>query len=206
MTKRNFVSLVAITAVLLANNAMADVRPVTLPKFASVMAVTPRPITDFTLTDQDGKARKFSIFRGQPTLVFFGFTNCPDVCPATMHQLQLVTAMRRPDMRGIKVLMISVDGERDTPLRLKEFLATISMPYLKIISGMTGSRAQVREIAKQFGAVSFKREPRSGEHSYSLDHSSQVYLVDGDGVLRAEFYAAALPQNIASVTDAVRRR
>ena len=196
----------AAATMLLASVAWAGVRTIALPRLDSVLVVTPRPIADFTLTDQDGKPRKFSQFHGQPTLVFFGFTNCPDVCPTTLHQLQLVTAMRRPDMRGIKVLMISVDGERDTPQRLKEFLATISMPYLKIFSGMTGSREQLRAVARQFSAAAFKREPRSRERAYSFDHSSQVYLVDGDGILRAEFYAAALPQNIATVIDAVRHK
>lgn len=89
-------------------------------------ASPPRPIADFELTDQFGKPRKLSSFQGAPLLVFFGFAHCPDVCPTALHQLQILMNGTDQDVLRANVVMISVDGTRDTPAVLKSYLEPIS--------------------------------------------------------------------------------
>ena len=96
-----------------AGAAVAAAKP--LPKFDRVMTMdTPRAVGDLAMTDQDG-ARRISDLAGAPTLVFFGFTNCPDVCPTTLQQLALIKSSRAKELAGLRIAFISVDGERDTP-------------------------------------------------------------------------------------------
>jgi protein SCO1/2 len=163
-------------------------------------AETPRPVVDFELTDQLGKPRKFSNFRGAPVLVFFGFTNCPDVCPAAMQQLKLLKQSQDRDLRRAQVVMISVDGARDTPAQLKAYLE----PMSKSFAGLTGPPLKVRGIAAQFSAVFFKGAPADKSGAYKVEHTSQVYLVDSAGNLRATFFNAPL-ETLRSVTKEIAR-
>ena len=147
-------------------------------------ASPPKAIVDFELTDQLGQPRKFSNFRGGPVLVFFGFTNCPDVCPAAMQQLKLLKRLPDKELRRTQVVMISVDGVRDTPAQLKAYLEPIS----KSMVGLTGPPLKVRGIAAQFSAVFFKGAPTDKSGAYRVEHTSQLYLVDAAGNLRATFF------------------
>lgn len=149
-------------------------------------ASPPRPIADFELTDQFGKPRKLSSFQGAPLLVFFGFANCPDVCPTALHQLQLLMNSKDKDLQRTNVAMISVDGARDTPAVMKSYLEPLSKKFI----GLTGPPQQVRGIAAQFQAVFFKGAPTDKSAGYRIDHTSQVYLLDASGKLRATFFNA----------------
>jgi len=146
----------------------------------------PRTITDFELTDQNGKPRRFSALRGAPVLVFFGFAHCPDVCPTALNQLRLLRASGDKDARRAEVVIISVDGERDSPAAMKAFLDPISADFV----GLTGPAGRVRDIAAQFSAVFFKGLPQGKSAGYRVDHTGQVYLVDKAGRLRATFFNA----------------
>jgi protein SCO1/2 len=161
-------------------------------------AATPKPVVDFELTDQLGKPRKFSNFRGAPVLVFFGFTNCPDVCPTSMQQLKLLKQSQDRDLRRAQVVMISVDGGRDTPAQLKAYLEPMSKSFV----GLTGPPLKVRGIAAQFSAVFFKGAPSDKSGAYKVEHTSQVYLVDSAGNLRATFFNAPL-ETLRSVTKEI---
>jgi protein SCO1/2 len=163
-------------------------------------AESPRTITDFELTDQSGQPRKFSRFRGAPVLVFFGFANCPDVCPLAMQQLKLLMESKDRDVLRAKVVMISVDGARDTPAVMKAYLQPLSKEFM----GLTGPPLQVRNIAAQFSAVFFKGAPLDTSGAYRVDHTSQVYLVDAAGKLRATFFNAPLA-TLRSVTAEISR-
>jgi protein SCO1/2 len=159
----------------------------------------PRAIAPFTLQDHDG--REFLSSRqlpGQVSLVFFGFTHCPDVCPTTLLKLQQVLA-DGAEFAAVRLYMISVDGERDTPAVLKAFLGQVS-PRLV---GLTGPARQVQPVARSFTA-SFMRQPpmQPGGH-YTVDHSSQVYLVGRDGRLRAIFFDAPPAVLRAALRDAL---
>lgn len=151
-------------------------------------ASPPRPIADFELTDQFGNRRKLGSFQGAPLLVFFGFANCPDVCPTALHQLQLLMNSKDKEVQRANVAMISVDGARDTPAVMKAYLEPISKKFI----GLTGPPQQVRGIAAQFQAVFFKGAPADKSGGYRIDHTSQVYLLDSSGRLRATFFNAPI--------------
>jgi protein SCO1 len=159
-----------------------------------------RPIAPFALQDQDG--REFLSARqlpGQVSLVFFGFTHCPDVCPTTLLALQQVLA-DGPEFAAVRLYMISVDGERDTPAVLKAFLGQVSPR----IVGLTGPAAQVRPVARSFTASFVRQPPTQPGGFYTVDHSSQVYLVGRDGRLRAIFFNAPPDVLRAALRDALR--
>lgn len=143
---------------------------------------TSRAIQDFELTDHFGKPRKFSSFQGTPLLVFFGFTHCPDACPAAMQQLRTLMQSKDTAVQRAQVVMISVDGTRDTPAVMKNYLQPLSRKFI----GLTGPPLKVRDIAAQFSAVFFKgAADKIG--GYRVDHTTQIYLVDGESKVRAAF-------------------
>jgi len=165
-----------------------------------VIAQPPKAINDFELVDQEGHPFKFSQLRNQPALVFFGFTHCPDVCPATLARLRALTDTRDHELRNVQVVMISVDGDRDSPATMKAYLAQISPRFM----GLTGDPRKVREIAAQFPAVFFKGLPDKPGGAYGVEHTSQVCLIDRQGRLRASFYDApveAMEQVLRSVAE-----
>jgi protein SCO1/2 len=161
----------------------ADVKP--LPSFDRVMAMNPpRTVTDLDMRDQDGKPRRLADLAGKPTLVFFGFTHCPDVCPTTLQKLAMIKRAQGKELAGLQVVLVSVDGERDTPAVLKEYLKRFSPDFV----GLTAPAAEVRNLALQYSAPFFKDPPRNG--GYLVQHSTRLYALDKQGRLRAEFYDA----------------
>ncbi len=162
------------------------------------LAEPAKGITDFALTDQNGKPMRMSGLRGEPVLVFFGFTHCPNVCPAVLGVLKRVHAARDRAVRRTRVVMISVDGERDTPAAMKAYLAPISKDFI----GLTGDPKLVLEIARQFSAIFFKGPPINAAGDYLMQHTSQIYLIDRAGKLRATFFdppAESLVKHIRAV-------
>lgn len=146
----------------------------------------PRVLPPFTLTDQHGRPfRSDAAFAGRVSLVFFGFVNCPDVCPTTLLRVRNLLAAD-PALADVQVVMISVDGERDTPAAMKRVLGAISPRFV----GLTGDPARVRPVARSFSA-SFVKQPASGpDGAYVVDHSAQLYLVDRSGRLSTIFFNA----------------
>ena len=170
--------------------------PAALPRLDRVYVnAEPAPIADFTLTDQDGRALAFSSLRGQPALVFFGFTHCPSICPTTLARLKSLHASRGGALRSARVVLISVDGDRDSPERLKSYLAALSPDFV----GLTGDPKLTSKIAAGFAAVFF-REPAAKDGSYNVMHSTQVFAVDKAGRLRATFADASI-EDMATITD-----
>jgi protein SCO1/2 len=158
--------------------------------------VSPAPVevADFTLADQSGKPRSFSSFRGEPALVFFGFTHCPNICPSALGRLKLLHEARGGALKDARIILISVDGERDTPARLKSYLAPLSPDFV----GLTGDPKATAKIAAQFAAVFFK-EPPGKDGDYNVMHSTQVFAVDKAGRVRATFADASI-EDMATVT------
>jgi len=154
------------------------------------------PIAPFTLMDQDGRAfRSDKALAGQVTLVFFGYTHCPDVCPTTLLKLQQLLDSDAA-FADVRVLMISVDGERDTPAAMKRFLVPIAPRFV----GLTGEPDALASVERTFSAA-FARQPAAtpgGE--YTVDHSAQVYLVDRSGRLSELFFNAP----VEGMRDALR--
>jgi protein SCO1/2 len=190
---------VAAAGAALGNDTGAAPRP--LPKFDRVMSIdTPRAVVDLEMTDQDGRARRISDLAGAPTLVFFGFTHCPDVCPTTLQKLALIKSSRAKELAGLRVAFISVDGERDTPAAMKEFLKRFPAEFL----GLTAPSEQVRSLALGLSAPFFKDPPTDGANGddYAVQHSSRLFALDRQGRLRAEIYDAS-PDAIAGVASAL---
>lgn len=156
-----------------------------LPTFDRVRVLeSPRQIDDARLLNQDGQDFLFSDLQGKVAFVFFGFTNCPDVCPMTMSRWRDLERSGEVDPDQVAFVLISVDGERDTPAVMKEYLLGFSASFL----GLTGSPATIKPIAKQFSAAFYKgaHSPDSGH--YSVSHSPQAFVLDAAGRLRAEMY------------------
>jgi protein SCO1/2 len=125
----------------------------------------------FTLTASNGQTVTQKDFAGEPTLVFFGYTHCPDVCPATLFEMSEVLRALGPDKKAA-ALLITVDPERDTTDTLKDYLSSFDPR----IVGATGSRAAVDAVLKQFRVYSRKVQGEGDD--YTMDHTALVYLMD----------------------------
>lgn len=128
----------------------------------------------FTLTDQNGRTVTADDFKGEPFIVFFGYTHCPDVCPTTLSDLsQTLDALGKTTK--VRAAFITVDPERDTPAVMKDYLSSFDPRII----GLTGSPAAVAAAEKAY-RVYAKKVPTS-DGSYSMDHTAVVYLMDGSG-------------------------
>jgi protein SCO1/2 len=137
---------------------------------------------DFTLTDQRGQPFRLSAHQGKLLLVFFGYLNCPDVCPVTLtHYTQIQRALGEAG-RDVEYVFVTVDPERDSA----EALAAHLEAYSPDIFGLTGSEAELAPVWKQFGVYREKRETGSAA-GYLMDHTSRVYLIDRQGNWRMTY-------------------
>lgn len=132
-----------------------------------------------TLNDHNGQARTLQDFAGKVTVAFFGFTQCPDVCPTALAELSQVMQKLGPDADRVQVLLISVDPERDTPEILKQYVTTFDPRFL----GLTGTPDQVKKTAASFKAY-YAKVPTENGANYTMDHTAAFYLFDGEGESR----------------------
>lgn len=130
----------------------------------------------FRLVDQNGREVDQRILDGKWSLVFFGFTHCPDVCPTTLFTLAETEDLLGPKAKDLQTVFISVDPERDTPEQVKAYLANDAFPRRTI--GLTGSPAQVSEAAKAY-RVYFQKAGEGPD--YSVDHTTPTYLMNPRG-------------------------
>jgi len=136
---------------------------------------SPTESVSFKLIDQHGKEVTERDFRGKPTLVFFGFTNCPDICPTTLFDLSNRLKELKSDADRLNVLFITVDPQRDTPEELALYLSSFDPRII----GLSGTQANIDAALKAFGAQAHKVQLSGG--GYTMDHSASVFMVDGDG-------------------------
>jgi len=170
-----------------------------LPQFDRVMVLSePREIADAQLTNHDGEHFRLSQLRGKPSLVYFGFTNCPDVCPAAMAKFRQLERSGLVDPDLFNFTLISVDGERDSPAIMKKYLQQFSDVFI----GLTGDPADVRKIANAFRASFYKGETGGASGSYNVAHSTQMFLLDHAGRLRAELHNPTV-EAMAGIINAV---
>jgi protein SCO1/2 len=139
----------------------------------------PQIAPEIALTTQNGKAYALSQQRGRVVLLFFGYTNCPDVCPTTLADA--AAAVRKLGARGgeLQVVFITVDPERDTAVTLQRYLALFNRDFV----GLTGSVLDVQRATNAFQVVATRRKLSSAS-GYAIDHSAFTYLVDKRGMLR----------------------
>lgn len=129
----------------------------------------------FSLVDQDGAAVSETTFQGHPSLLFFGYTHCPDVCPTTMGEMQSWFATLGEGARDLKAYFVSVDPERDTPAVLKDYVGWLDGKLI----GLTGTRAQVDEVTRLWGVVAEKVAGDGAD--YTMNHTASVFLLDRNG-------------------------
>ncbi len=134
---------------------------------------------DFALTDHNGKARTLADFKGKVVLLFFGFTQCPDVCPTTLAELSDAMKKLGPQADQVQVLFVTVDPERDTPELLKQYVPAFDPRFL----GLSGDAAATAAVAKEF-KVFYAKVPGKTPGSYSMDHTAASYVFDRSGKIR----------------------
>lgn len=144
---------------------------------------------DIPLTDVNGQKRSLKDFSGKAVAVFFGYTQCPDVCPTTMQELKEVKDSLGADSGKLQAIFISLDPERDTPEVLKAYMANFDESFV----GLTGKPEELAAVAKDF-KIYFKKVPGKVEGTYTLDHSAGTYLYDPQGRLRIYERYGAGPQ------------
>lgn len=134
---------------------------------------------DFPLTDHNGQPRHLKDFAGKVVVVFFGFTQCPDVCPTSMQELAEVKQLLGKDGDRLQGIFITVDPERDTPEMLKAYMANFDPSFL----ALRGTPEQLAAVAKDF-KVYYKKVDGKTPTSYTMDHSAGSYVYDTQGRLR----------------------
>lgn len=137
----------------------------------------PRYGADFVLTSATGASFDSKALLGHPHALFFGFTHCPDICPATLAEMTAFMAQLGPDADRLKVVFVSVDPERDTPAVLKEYLENFD----RRIIGLTGATADIAKMTRGYGIVAVRQD--LGQGNYTMDHSAGVLLIDSSGQL-----------------------
>ena len=186
MHSRNIIAALVLAIAVAAGLALAlrDAGEAPTPLSATVLPAG-NELPDFALLDQDGSPIGRSAFEGQWDLVFFGFTNCPDICPATMTVLG--QARRALEERGQtplpRVVLVSVDPERDSPEAMARYIAYFGENNL----GLTGDLDEIRKLTDALGI--FFQKAGADSAAYGVDHSTAVLLIDPQGRLKALFSA-----------------
>jgi protein SCO1/2 len=149
--------------------------------------------TDFALADPSGQIRRLADYRGKVVVVFFGYTQCPDICPTTLHLLATVMKSLGDEANKVQVLFITLDPERDTPKLLAQYVPSFDPRFL----GLYGDTATIAKTAKDF-KVFYQKQPGSRADLYSIDHSAGSYVFDPKGRLRLYVGQADKPENVAA--------
>jgi len=139
----------------------------------------PKPVGEFRLTDTTGRDFTRRDLGGAPTLVFFGFTHCPDVCPTTL--MKLAQVRKRAGLEGLRVLFVSVDPQRDTAALLGLYLHAFDPAFL----GLTGDPEPILTLAANFGVAASRVQLPGGD--YTMDHSAVLFLLDARARIAAIF-------------------
>jgi protein SCO1/2 len=134
---------------------------------------------DFALTDHNGKARTLADYRGKVVVLFFGYTQCPDVCPTTLTELAEVMQRLGPDAKKVQVLFATIDPERDTPELLRSYVPAFDPSFV----GLYGDAAATARTAKEFKVV-YEKRPGPTPSTYTMDHSAGTFVFDPQGRLR----------------------
>src|SRR5436305_346455 len=146
----------------------------------------------FQLTDQAGQVVTEKDLHGKPTLIFFGFTHCPDVCPTSLFEISEVLRAMGGDADRVNAWFVSVDPERDTRAAMKDYLSSFD-PHLK---GLTGDPDAVAKVISGFRVYAKKVPLKDGD--YTMDHTALIYLMDRDGKFVAPFNLKRTPEAAAA--------
>jgi protein SCO1 len=172
-SRRSFCVL-ALCASLMGLSACAD-----KPSFRNTDITGAEFAREFALTDHNGQARTLADFKGKAVVVFFGFTQCPDVCPTTLAEMTEAVKQLGSDGNKLQVLFITIDPERDTPELLKKYVPAFHPSFL----GLTGNAEAIAKVAKEF-KVFYQKSAGKTPGSYTMDHTANSYVFDPQGRVR----------------------
>ncbi len=149
------------------------------PQFNAIDITGAEYARDFDLPDADGQRRHLADFKGKVTVVFFGYTQCPDVCPTTMLELAEVKKALGADGARVQGVFVTIDPERDTAQVLKAYVTNFSPDFI----ALRGNDEETKAVAKQF-KVYYAKVPGKTEASYTMDHTAGSYVFDSQGHIR----------------------
>lgn len=149
---------------------------------------------DFTLMGDNGKIFHLSDCRGKVVLLFFGYTSCPNACPATLAKLSRAFALLGADRDKVTTLFVTVDPQRDTPAKLKEYLTYFGINGV----GLTGTKAQIDAVVDAYHAF-YLKVPSKSAMGYSINHTTTVYLIDQQGKVQHLFQPLESAKNVAGI-------
>lgn len=153
------------------------------PEFATVWP-SPKPLPEFSLTDHSGQAFTKADLQGKWSLVFFGFTHCPDICPATLQQLSIANTRLKESSKDVPdIVLVSVDPDRDSPQVMAAYVSHFSGE----IRGVSGDIIELRKLTSAAGIFFEKSDLPDG--GYSVDHTAAVLVINEDAAIHASFGA-----------------
>ena len=161
------------------------------PRGAAGTALTSAIGGPFQLVDQNGKTVTDADLKGKWSLIYFGYTHCPDACPTALNDISIALSELGPKRDAVRPVFITVDPERDTPETLKAYVTSFDAPIL----ALTGTADQVATAAKGY-RVYYAKHPEAGD-DYSMDHSSVLYVMDPEGRFTASFTHESAPEQIS---------
>ena len=163
------------------------------PQFKSIDLTGADYAKNFVLPDQNGQIRSLKDFAGKVVVVFFGFTQCPDVCPTSMAELAQIKKSLGADSDKLQAIFITVDPERDTPERLKAYMGNFDPTFLALRPAID----KLPEVAKDF-KIYYKKVEGKTPGSYSMDHSAGSYVYDARGQIRLYNRYGSGPEGLTS--------
>lgn len=149
------------------------------PSFKSIDITGAEYARELELSDGDGRTRRLAEFKGRVTVVFFGYTQCPDVCPTTLADLARARQLLGADGTRVQGIFVTVDPERDTPEVIKAYVGSFAPDFV----GLRGTAEQTQAAAKQF-KVFYSKVPGKTPTSYTIDHTAGSYVFDAAGRIR----------------------
>jgi protein SCO1/2 len=175
-----------------------------IPDIQGTFLDPPRPISDFQLVDHRGGSFSPASLRGKWSLMFFGYTHCPDICPTTLHTLAQMDGILRKEQPGVRqltqVVFVSVDPERDSSERLAEYVPYFNPEFL----GVTGDSDAIEGLARELGILHMRVERGEGK-SYLVEHSAAILLFDPQGrqraLLSAPHQAVRLSEDLRQIVE-----
>ena len=195
MHKRNALKLIATSAIAMGAAGLLSACSEKKPEFKAVDITGADYAKDFQLPDHTGQMRSMKDFAGKVVVLFFGYTQCPDVCPTTLSELAEVKKALGADGDKLQAIFVTVDPERDTPEVLKAYMANFDPSFL----ALRGSPEQLAAMAKDYKAY-FKKAEGTTPTSYTMDHSAASYIYDTQGNLRLySRYGSGVPALVSDV-------
>ena len=179
MNKRFAIKLLAACAISTGALALFTACSEQKPSFASIDLTGADYAKDFELTDHNGQVRHLKDFAGKVVVIFFGYTQCPDVCPTSMAELAEIKKALGKDGERLQALFVTVDPQRDTPEVLKGYMGNFDPTFLALYT----TPDKLAELAKDY-KVYYKRVEGKTPTSYTMDHSAGSYVYDTKGQLR----------------------